>query len=184
MIGNDNLEEKEWRKVGTAIFPKMLSNTHLGRFPPLAITALEMNEFGKDYARQTVRNSKAFAGYLDRIGFDVLCSPLYTDSHQVVVNVREFGGGETVADKLEQYNIICNKMALPQDSPDDATNNPSGIRLGTQELTRFGMKENEMKAIADFYEKILIDNAEVEGTKKEIIDFRKDFQEITYCFKA
>ncbi|MDQ1281270.1 MAG: hypothetical protein QG670_2535, partial [Thermoproteota archaeon] len=39
-------------------------------------------------------------------------------------------------------------------------------------------------AIADFYEKILIDNAEVEGTKKEIIDFRKDFQEITYCFKA
>ena len=44
------------------------------------------------------------------------------------------------ADKLEENNIICSKTALPTDSQHDATKNPSGIRLGSQELTRWGMK--------------------------------------------
>ncbi|MEM7818662.1 MAG: serine hydroxymethyltransferase [Candidatus Aenigmatarchaeota archaeon] len=182
IIGNNSLSEEEWGKVQTAIFPGILSNTHLHRFPALAITALEMNEFGKDYAKQVIKNAKVLARELYNLGFKVLCPELdFTESHQVIVNVKELGGGKIVAEKLEKSNIICNKIALPSDSPHDATKNPSGIRLGVQELTRFGMKESEMKIVAEFFKKVLIENKNV---REEVKEFRKNFHKIFYCFEV
>lgn len=183
IIGNKNLDLKDWEKIQNAIFPGTLSNTHIHRFPSLAITALEMNKFGKKYARQVVKNAKTLGRALYKHGFNVLCAELdFTESHQIIVEVKKFGGGKVVADKLENFNIITNKMALPSDSPNDATKNPSGIRIGVQEMTRFGMKENEMEVIADFFKKILIDKKGI-GLKKEIIEFRKKYNQIEYCFK-
>jgi glycine hydroxymethyltransferase len=72
-------------------------------------------------------------------------------------------------------------MSLPTDSADDATKNPSAIRLGVQELTRFGMKEKEMKVIAELFRKALMENSNI---KKDVIDFRKQFQKVKYCFEA
>lgn len=182
IIGSDNLSEEEWEKVQNAIFPGILSNTHIHRFPALAITALEMNEFGKDYAKQVIKNAKVLARELYNFGFKVLCPELdFTESHQVIVDVKNLGGGKVVAEKLERSNIICNKIALPLDSPHDATGNPSGIRLGVQELTRFGMKESEMKVIAEFFKKVLVENKNV---GEEVKEFRKDFQKIFYCFEV
>ena len=60
--------------------------------------------------------------------------------------------------------------------------NPSGIRIGTQELTRIGMKENEMYEIAEFFEKILIKKEPTLKIKKMIKEFRKKYQEIKFCF--
>jgi glycine hydroxymethyltransferase len=183
IIGNNNLDEKDWSKVETALFPKIMSNTHIHRFPSLAVTALEMNKFGEDYSTQVIRNAKVLADALTREGFNVLCPQLgFTESHQAIVNVKEFGGGRVVANVLEDCNIICNKIALPIDSEDDATRNPSGIRLGVQELTRFGMKEREMKTIASFFRNALIDKKYPEKIKKEVVEFRKQFQKIKYCF--
>ena len=184
IIGNKNLDEKDWEKIQRAIFPGVLSNTHIHRFPALAITALEMNEFGKEYAKQVIKNAKAFAKSLWEYGFKVLCPELgFTESHQVIVNVKELGGGKRVAEKLEECNIICNKMALPIDKPADATQNPSGIRLGVQELTRWGMKEREMEKIAEFFKRVLIDKEDAEKIKAEVIEFKKQFNEVHYCFK-
>ncbi len=181
IIGNKNLDE-DWEKIQKTIFPGLLSNTHIHRFPALAITALEMNEFGKEYAKQVIKNAKILAKCLYENGFDVLCPDLgFTESHQVIVNVKSLGGGKKVAEKLEKNNIICNKMALPIDLPENATKNPSGIRLGTQELTRWGMKEKEMEKIAEFFRRVLIDK---ENVKSEVIELKKEFMEIHYCFKS
>jgi len=184
VIGNKNLAKEDWEKIQTATFPGILSNTHIHRFPALAITALEMDEFGKEYAKQVIKNAKALARALFELGFDVLCPDLdFTESHQVIINVKEFGGGKIVAEKLETCNIITNKMALPTDSPHDATKNPSGIRLGTQELTRCGMKELEMQTIAEFFKGVLVDKKNLEKVKQEIKELKKQFKEIRYCFK-
>jgi glycine hydroxymethyltransferase len=114
-------------------------------------------------------------------GFKVLCPEKgFTRSHQIIVNVKEFGGGRTVAELLESNNIICNKMSLPIDTPQDATKNPSGIRLGVQELTRIGMKESEMKEVAEFFKKTL---KEKKAIKNDVEEFRKDFKNIHYCFE-
>ena len=181
IIGNPKLAEEDWQKVQTAIFPGILSNHHIHRLPALAITALEMNQFGQAYAEQVIKNAKSLGQALYENGLKVLCPDLgFTESHQVIVNVKEFGGGQGVAKELEENNLICNKMSLPGDSPHDATHNPSGIRLGTQELTRWGMKESEMKVVAELFKKVLIEKKNV---KEEVINFKKQFNKINYCFE-
>ncbi len=181
IIGSPCLAESDWQKVQTAIFPGILSNHHIHRLPALAITALEMMSFGEAYAEQTIKNARALGKALYNLGFKVLCSEFgCTDSHQIIVNVKNLGGGDSVAKELERNNIICNKMALPNDSPHDATHNPSGIRLGTQELTRWGMKETDMQAVADLFRKALLDRCEV---KAEVAELKKQFNSIKYCFE-
>lgn len=183
ILARNEFKEENWRKVENAIFPGLISNHHIHRLPSLAITALEMNIFGRDYAKQVIKNAKTLAEELYNLGFDVICPDLgFTESHQVIVNVKSLGGGREVANKLEEANIICNKMSLPKDSPHDATKNPSAIRLGVQEVTRFGMKEEEMKEIARFMKKLLLDKVSTKEIKERVIEFRKRFKDIHYCF--
>jgi glycine hydroxymethyltransferase len=51
-------------------------------------------------------------------------------------------------------------------------------------MTRFGMKEREMKEIANFIKKVILDKIEPKKVKKEVVNFRKRFQKIKYCFKT
>ena len=60
--------------------------------------------------------------------------------------------------------------------------NPSGLRLGTPELTRIGMKESEMEEIAEFYKRVLLDKETPGKVQKDIKGFRKNYQELHYCF--
>lgn len=183
VIGNPKLPAEDWQRVQRALFPGLLSNHHIHRLPALAITALEMNEFGESYADQTVKNAQRLGQSLHESGIKVLCPDLnFTESHQVIVNVKELGGGKPIAHKLEQCNIICNKMSLPTDSADDATGNPSGIRLGTQELTRWGMKEPEMELIADLFKRALIQKQSPEKIKEDVVRLKKEFNKLCYCF--
>lgn len=182
IIARDDLDEKLWSKIESVTFPGLIYNHHIHRLPSLGITALEMNEFGKEYANQIIKNAKTLAKELYSLGFKVLGkSKGFTESHQVLIDVREFGGGKIVGDLLEENNIIITKIALPWDSPKDATGNPSGIRIGVQEMTRLGMKEKEMKRIAEFFYEILIEKKNV---KEEVIKFRMQFQKVHYCFEA
>jgi len=182
ILGNPNLDEKIWGKIENAIFPGIISNHHIFRLPSLAVTALEMNKFGRVFAGQIIKNAKTLAKELFKLGFDVLAEEGFTNSHQVILNVKNLGGGKFVAENLEKANIIINKMALPSDKDIDATQNPSGIRIGVQELTRIGMAEREMKKVAHFLKRIILDKEALEKIKKEVIKFRKNFQKIKYCF--
>jgi glycine hydroxymethyltransferase len=182
ILGSPKLDKKVWKKIQNAIFPGIISNHHIFRLPSLAITALEMNKFGKVYAKQIIKNAKTLAFNLFRKGFEVLAKDFsFTQSHQVIVDVKRFGGGKKVSERLEKANIILNKMALPYDTDKDATQNPSGIRIGVQEVTRVGMKEKEMEIIADFFKKVIINRIEPQKVKRKVIKFRKRFQEIKYC---
>jgi glycine hydroxymethyltransferase len=183
IIGSSGLSEKNWKKIDLSVFPGTLSNTHIHRFPSLAVTALEMNEFGEEYASQVVRNAKAFGKALYDRGLKALCPNLgFTESHQVIVDVKEYGGGQKVARRMAQCNVICNKMALPNDTSKDATHNPSGIRLGVQELTRWGMREKEMDDVAEFYKRVIIDGESVEKVKADVMAYKAQYPDIHYCF--
>jgi glycine hydroxymethyltransferase len=183
ILANPKIDKNIWKKIQYKIFPGLVSNHHIFRLPSLAITALEMEKFGRLYAKKTIENAQFLAKALHNFGFDVLGKNLnFTKSHQIILNVKNFGGGEVVAKKLERANIILNKMALFDDSPYDATHNPSGIRIGVQEMTRYGMGKNEMKKIATFIKRILIDKENPEKVKKEVVAFRKKFQKIKFCF--
>ena len=177
------LARKEFeKKIKNAVFPGVVSNHHLHHIAGLAVTLAEMLEFGEQYAKQVIKNARTLAQALYERGFNVLCEHKnFTASHQVVVDVKEMGGGKRVAELLERANIIINKNLLPWDDihkPD----RPSGIRLGTQELTRLGMKESEMQEIAEFFKRLILDGEKVENVKHDVIELRKEFRKVKYCF--
>ena len=175
-------EDEAFKKVWDTIFPWFVSNHHLHRLPATGVTALEMKYFGEDYAKQITKNAKAFAEALVAEGFKVIGEHLgYTQSHQVVLDVRNLGGGAKIAKLFEDANIITNKNLLPYDPP-AAVKDPSGIRLGVQEMTRFGMKEGEMEEIAKFMREVAMDNKDPSEVKKKVIEFRKNFLEVKYTF--
>ncbi len=168
-------------RVDKAIFPGVTSNYHQHRYPSLAVTAVEMRVFGREYAEQVVRNARRLAEALHARGFRVLCEHLgFTRTHQVLVDVRDIGGGSKCAELLEQANIIVNKNMIPGDKSPD---NPSGIRIGVQEMTRFGMRESEMEVIADFMYRVLIRGEDPARVRRDVIEFRKSYLEVKYGFK-
>ena len=164
------------------IFPGVVSNHHPHHVAGKAYTAAEMLEFGDEYAEQTVKNAKKFAEYLSERGFNVVGeSKGYTESHQVIVDVSEQGGGKWAAETLEEANIIQNKNLLPWD-PTDKVEDPSGLRLGVQELTRLGMKESQMEQVAKFYKRVIIDEEDPDSVSKDVEDFVGNYQEVKYSF--
>jgi glycine hydroxymethyltransferase len=174
-----NLDDAAWNRIDKAAFPGATSNHHLHTLPPLLVATLEMLAFGKEYARQVVSNARALAASLHRSGFAVECADLgYTESHQVAVNVKAQGGGGKVSDALRENDIITNRNLLPDD-PKTQLNNPSGIRLGVQELTRLGMKEPEMEAVARLFREAVIEGRDV---RAEVHRFRAPFREAHYSF--
>ncbi|MEE9609717.1 MAG: serine hydroxymethyltransferase, partial [Desulfatiglandales bacterium] len=175
-------KEEFGKALSTAVFPGTVSNHHLHHLAGLAIALAEMLEFGEAYADQIIKNAKALAQALYELGFDVLCEPKgFTESHQVVADVSKVGGGTHVATTLEKSNIIINKNLLPWDDL-LKTKDPSGIRLGTQELTRLGMGESEMQEIAGFYKRLIIDKEKGEKVKNDVIELKKGFKKVEFSF--
>jgi glycine hydroxymethyltransferase len=174
-----NMDRKEWWKIDKGAFPGSSSNHHLDTLVSLAITTCEMMVFAEEYTKQTITNAKALARSLSEAGFNVQAKELdFTESHQVAVDVSELGGGNEVARILKENDIILNMNLLPFE-PLQKVTNPSGIRIGVQEMTRFGMKEKEMERIAELFEKCLKESLSVND---EVREFRKEFQKVQYSF--
>ena len=87
--------------------------------------------------------------------------------------------------ELEKANIIANRQLLPGDiQAGRHYMHPGGLRFGTQEVTRLGMKESEMQEIADFVIRIIAKKEEPVRVKKDVLQFRKDFQKVHYAFET
>lgn len=173
--------EEYSKQLSRAVFPGLVSNHHLHHLAGFAVALAEMLEFGTAYAEQVIRNAKALAQALSDEGFRVLCEHKgFTQSHQVLVDVAEQGGGTRVAEALERANIILNKNLLPWDDISKSAN-PSGIRIGTQEVTRLGMREGEMRTIAELIARV-VKGESTEKVKKEVAELRKEFNRVHYSF--
>jgi len=170
--------------IKKAMFPGLTSSHHIHHMAGKAVAFAEALEFGKDYAAQTINNAKALASELNNVGFKVLGEKRgYTESHQTVVNVLDYGDGGTIEANLEKANIIVNRQLIPGDlKANRHYMHPGGIRLGTSEITRLGMKESEMKEIASMIKDVVIDKKEPGELKGKIAEFRKEFQKTQYCF--
>jgi len=178
--------EKYAEKIKKAVFPGNTSNHHLHSVAAKAVAFAEFLKFGEEYATQVIRNAKALAQALYEKGFKVLMEHKgFTESHQIVIDVTNFGDGGTLEKILEKANIIVNRQLIPGDiQAGRHYTNPGGLRLGTSEVTRLGMKESEMKEIAEFFKKVIIDKKEPKMVANEVAEFKKDYQKIHYAFES
>jgi glycine hydroxymethyltransferase len=150
------------------IYPAFVDNAHWNRIAAMALALAEMNEFGKAYATQVIRNSKTLARALHDHGFPVICEHLgFTQSHQVIVDYGDPEQGRAVAEKLQRANIITDCV----------------VRIGTCEITRRGMKEQEMPKIAELIKRTIIDKENPEVIKKEVARLSAEFKKVEYCFR-
>jgi glycine hydroxymethyltransferase len=165
-----------------AVFPALAATHQVNRVAALAAAAAELLEFGREYMAAIVANAQALAHALDTRGVPVLGAHKgYTRTHQVIADVRKFGGGLDVAHKLAEANIITNKNLLPDDQPAD-WDRPSGLRIGTTEVTRLGMGTQEMEAIADLIARVLVENESPHLVKLDAQTLRVGFQTVGYTF--
>ena len=171
--------------IKKAIFPGNTSSHHLHHVAGKAIALAESLEFGKEYAKQVISNAKTLAESLANFGFRVLGEKRgYTESHQLAVDVSNFGDGGTIEKELEKANIILNRQLLPGDIKSGKHYmHPSGVRIGVPEVTRLGMKENEMKEIASFIKQIVIDKSDPNKVAGDVSKFREQFQKVHYAFE-
>jgi glycine hydroxymethyltransferase len=174
-----NLSTKDWWKIDKGAFPGSSSNHHLDTLVSLAISTCEMIAFAEEYAAQTIANAKTLARCLSGMGFNVQAREFdFTESHQIAIDVSELGGGNEVARILKENDIILNMNLLPFE-PLEKVTNPAGIRIGVQEMTRFGMKEGEMEKIAALFKKCLKESHSVNSDVREL---RSAFQKVQYSF--
>jgi glycine hydroxymethyltransferase len=176
---SDSEDPKLLRRLQKAVFPGLVSNHHLHAMAALGVTLAEHLEFGRAYAAQVVRNAQALGQALHDRGLKVLGADLgFTRSHTIAVDVAAQGGGAKVAEDLERAHIVANKNLLPADT---SAQHPSGIRLGSQELTRIGMGEGEMAEVASLIARVTR-GEDPAGVKAEVRNLRARFPSIRYCY--
>jgi glycine hydroxymethyltransferase len=164
-----------------AIFPVMAATHQVNRVASLAASAVDILAFGGAYMQQIVRNAQALAAALSQRGIPMLGAHKgFTQTHQAIADVRRFGGGLDVAQRLARANIITNKNLIPSDTPAD-WDRPGGLRMGTTEVTRLGMREPQMGTIADFISQVLVGDVEPEALIGEVRAFREPYQTLYYC---
>ena len=180
---SDSDDPKMHRRLNNAVFPGTCSSYHLHHVAGKAVALAEFEAFGKDYARDIVRNARALAESLAERGFDVLAEERgYTASHQVLTRHgdKDSGAGRDAAQMLEKAGIITNMNMLPGDTK---ALSPSGLRLGVPELTRVGMGADQMDQVAHFFQRALIDGHDLNSVKADVELFKDDYTTVQYCFE-
>jgi glycine hydroxymethyltransferase len=173
-------------KIKKSTFPGNVSNHHLHHLAGKAVMFAEMLAFGKEYASQIVKNSRALAAALHERGFQVLGEKKgFTRSHLLVADITKYGDGKTIEKKLEDSNIILNRNLLPYDiKAGRHFEAPGGIRCGVSEVTRLGMKESEMEEIADLMTRVVVKQEDSRKVASDVSEFRRDYQRTHYAFES
>jgi glycine hydroxymethyltransferase len=104
-------------------------------------------------------------------------------SHQLAVDVRDYGGGKKVAEELEKANIILNRNLLPYDDQNNREK-PSGIRIGFQDVTRRGFTKDDIKYLCDLMLEIIKGKRKPEEVRENVIALRREHCEIKYGFQS
>ena len=165
-----------WESIEKRAFPGSVSNHHLGTLLGLLMATYEMNVYKDDYQRQVIDNAKAFALALKEQGLQVEGDPAigYTETHQVILRVGHARGME-FAQRLENNNIVMNYQSLPDDESFILS---SGLRLGVQEMTRFGMRKEDFGELAEYIAAVILNDKDV---SQKVTSFRGRFTRMLYC---
>jgi glycine hydroxymethyltransferase len=145
----------------------LVDNVHSHRIVALSLAILEMLEFGTDYAKQVVRNSKALGNALIKRGYPIKTnrSNEVSESHQILMKINGTDGL-----RLKRHLETC------------GINIDAFIRIGTAEVTRRGFKEGDMETIADLIHRGMEGNEDASVIRAEVSDLCSTRDGLDYCF--
>ena len=169
-------KEQYAKAIDKAVFPGMQGGPLMHVIAAKAVALKEALQPGfKAYAEQIVKNCHALSDELVKTGFNLVSGG--SDNHLILIDVRNKGLTGKAAEKvLDTVHITVNKNTVPNETESPFVT--SGIRLGTAALTTRGMKEEEMRVIAQVMAEALSnpdDEAVIAGCNKRIAALCKAF---------
>ena len=169
-------KKKFARKIDAQIFPGIQGGPFMHAIAAKAIAFREaMSVKFRNYQRQIVRNSRELANGLGKKGFRLVSGG--TDTHLILLDLTEKRiTGADAQEALEEAGITVNKNLIPFDRKSAATT--SGIRLGTAAITTRGIKEAQMRQIANFISEAIDasdDQKKLGLIKEEVLGLTKRF---------
>ncbi|RJY50114.1 serine hydroxymethyltransferase [Veillonella atypica] len=162
-------KEEYAKAIDKAVFPGIQGGPlmHVIAAKAVALGEALQPEF-KVYAEQVIKNAKVLAAELMAKGLTIVSGG--TDTHVMLVDVRNTGlTGKEAEHLLDEIGITANKNTIPFDPASPFVT--SGVRLGTPALTTRGLKEDDMKEIADIIATVLQnpeDTAEHQDAAKRV----------------
>jgi len=158
-------KEKYAKAIDRAVFPGLQGGPHDHIIAGKAIAFQEALQLDfQEYAKQIILNAKTLAEELKNYGFELVTGG--TDTHLILADLTNKNiTGKEAQTALDVVGITLNKNTVPHEkrSPMD----PSGIRLGTPAVTTRGMKEDDMKKVANWINETL-NNKDSEEKLKNI----------------
>ncbi len=150
------------KKINSSVFPGCQGGPLMHVIAGKAVAFKEaLDPSFKDYAAQVIKNCKALADELMKLGYNLVSGG--TDNHLILVDIYGSVGvtGKKAENILHSVNITANKNAIPNDTQKPTIT--SGLRLGTAAITTRGFNEDELRMVARFIDKALRnkDNEEV-----------------------
>ena len=162
ILSAKSLDESEAaKKVFSRIVPLFASNVHPHHIAALGIALEESLNYGESFARDTISNSRLLGRSLSENGLRVAFAERgYTNCHQVILPIGDKPEAMDAFRRLESTGINVNMTGVPFSAQGE-----SGLRLGTNELTRRGIGGAPMKEIADLIASVI--------QEKRILEKRK-----------
>ncbi|MBP7021827.1 MAG: serine hydroxymethyltransferase [Planctomycetes bacterium] len=164
------------KDIDRAVFPGLQGGPHNHTIAGIASALWEASQDSyKEYTKQVIENAQSLAEELMKYGFHLVTGG--TDTHLLLIDLRNFQiSGKTFAQSLAKAGIITNANTVPKET--GSPRNPSGLRLGTPAITTLGMKQQEMKTIAQWIFKVSqnIDQESIlQKIKNEVYMLRQSF---------
>ncbi len=156
--------EKYAKKINSRIFPGIQGGPlmHVIAAKAVAFKEALSDEFN-EYQKQVVKNAKAFSDEMASCGYRIVAGG--TENHLFMVDLRSKNvSGKDAASTLDKVAITVNKNLIPYDPEVPAV--ASGIRIGTPAVTTRGMKEEQMKEIAQLCDQAIVQRDDDEALKK------------------
>jgi glycine hydroxymethyltransferase len=166
------------QKLDAIAYPGLTANFDAAKTAALGITLQDWKSVGRDYAQMMVKTSQALAEHLQNLGVNIFAADKgFTTSHQFAILAAPYGGGQTAARRMGEAGLLACGIGLPIDQVEGDLN---GLRIGTPEIVRIGMKVEHMKDLAGFIARSLDTNVEPKSIQREITEWRKQFSGVHY----
>ena len=166
------------QKLDAIAYPGLTANFDAAKTAALGITLQDWKSVGRDYAQMMVKTSQALAQHLQSLGVNIFAADKgFTTSHQFAIMAAPYGGGQTAARRMGEAGLLACGIGLPIEQVEGDLN---GLRIGTPEIVRIGMKVEHMQDLAGFIARSLDTNIEPKSIQREITQWRKQFSGVHY----
>lgn len=166
------------QKLDAIAYPGLTANFDAAKTAALGITLQDWKSVGVAYAEMMVKTAKALAENLSAQGVQIFGADKgFTTSHQFAILAAPYGGGQNAAKRMGEANLLACGIGLPIATVDGDLN---GLRIGTPEIVRLGMKVEDMPALATFIARSISADVDSASLGREVAEWRKQFSGVHY----